>query len=305
MPISILIVDDDVSLNQAVATFLKRLDFSVSMAYSAEEAIQKLAKQTPDIVLTDIAMEGMSGLELTRHITSRHKGIAVMVMTGLGQSYSYENAIESGATDFIFKPFGFKELKLRIKRVINEITLKRENAKMMKHLEELAITDYLTGLYNSRHFHRQLTGEMERHTRYAHPLSLLLMDIDKFKNYNDSWGHLEGDRVLAVLGKVIRACLRSMDTGYRYGGEEFTVILPETPLSKACVVGERIRSALEAQPFVPGKGDAVTITISIGVTQFSEQDTLESFVRRADKAMFQSKKAGRNRLTSLPAPPPA
>ena len=301
MTVSILVVDDDVALNNAIIAFLERIGHKTSMALSAEKAMEELTVSLPDIVLTDISMAGMSGLELTRYIKEHYPSTEVMVMTGLGQDYSYENAITSGAIDFIFKPFGFKELDLRIKRVVNEIHLKRENARMMKNLEALAITDYLTRLYNSRHFHQQLEKEMERHSRYSHPLSLLLFDIDYFKKYNDTWGHLEGDKVLAELGRVTRSCLRSMDTAYRYGGEEFTVILPETNLSKACVVGDRIRKTFADHEFFPDGANRILVTISVGVTQMSSDDILESFVKRADMAMFQSKKAGRNKLTSLTA----
>ncbi len=302
MTVSILVVDDDVALNNTIIAFLERSGHKAFMAISAEKAMEELSISLPDIVLTDISMAGMSGLELTRYIKQHYPSTEVMVMTGLGQDYSYENAITSGAIDFIFKPFGFKELNLRIKRVINEIQLKRENARMVKHLEALAITDYLTGLYNSRHFHQQLENEMERHARYSHPLSLLLFDIDYFKKYNDTWGHQEGDRVLTALGGATRDCLRSMDTAYRYGGEEFTVILPETTLRKACVVGDRIRKTFADYEFSPDGKNHISVTISVGVTQLSSDDTLETFVKRADMAMFQSKKAGRNKLTSLTAP---
>ena len=301
MAISILLVDDDVAVKSSTQEFLELSGFDVTTASSAEEALDLLNAATPDIVLTDIMMQEMDGLELTQFVR-KNFGVAVIVMTGYSANYSYEEAVNAGASDFIFKPFRFEELDLRIKRVMREVRLKREHAKMVDKLEELAVTDGLTGLYNSRHFFSQLKAEVERYSRYRHPLSLLLLDIDLFKNYNDTWGHLEGDKVLMALGEIITSCLRSNDTAYRYGGEEFTIVLPETRVEEACLVGERIRNILGQREFTPDRESKAKVTISIGVTQFSPDDTLESFIKRADKAMYDSKKAGRDRLTCLPAP---
>ncbi len=301
MTISILLVDDDMAVKSATQEFLELSGIDVMAASSAEEALDLLNTFTPDIVLTDIMMQGMDGLELTQFIRKNY-GVAVIAMTGYSANYSYEEAVNAGASDFIFKPFRFEELDLRIKRVLREMRLKREHAKMVDKLEELAITDGLTGLYNSRHFFSQLKAEIERYTRYRHPLSVLLLDIDLFKNFNDTWGHLEGDKVLMAMGEIITSCLRTNDTAYRYGGEEFTVILPETRVEEACLVGERIRGILSRRQFVPVKGTTARVTISVGVTQFATGDTIETFIKRADKAMYDSKKAGRDRLTCLPFP---
>ncbi|MCP4117354.1 MAG: diguanylate cyclase [Desulfobacteraceae bacterium] len=301
MTISVLLVDDDIAVKSSTEEFLELSGFNVTSASNAEEALDLLNTVTPDIVITDIMMQEMDGLELTQYIKKNHDA-AVIVMTGYSADYSYEEAVNAGASDFIFKPFRFEELDLRIKRVIQEVRLQREHAKMVKKLEELAITDGLTSLYNSRHFFNQVKTEMERYTRYLHPLSLLILDIDLFKNFNDTWGHLEGDKVLIAMGEIITCCLRTNDTAYRYGGEEFTVILPETRLEEACLVGERIMGILSERRFTPVPGESVTVTISIGVTEFSQEDNLESFIKRADEAMYRSKKAGRNRLTCLPLP---
>lgn len=299
MSISILVVDDDKAVKSSIQEFLELSGIKTTTASSAEEALDLLNTSRPDIVLTDIMMKGMDGLELTRFIQKNH-GTAVIAMTAYSADYSYEEAVNAGASDFIFKPFRFEELDLRIKRVMREVQLKKEHAKMVDQLEELAITDGLTGLYNSRHFFRQLKGEIERHTRYRHPLSLLLLDIDRFKNFNDTWGHLEGDKVLMAMGKIITSCLRTNDTAYRYGGEEFTVILPETQVDEACLVGKRIMGTLAQNKFTPAQNKKVKVTISLGVTQLSTNDSLESFIKRADLAMYKSKKAGRDRLTCLP-----
>ncbi|MFO7754164.1 MAG: diguanylate cyclase [Desulfobacteraceae bacterium] len=298
MAYSLLVVDDDKAVRESVVDFLGMLEYEVESAENAEEAIDKLKGFNADIVVTDIMMHGMDGLELTRHIYSEYNA-EVMVMTGYNADYSYEEAINAGASDFIFKPFRFEELELRIKRVIRELELQKERDEMLKELERLAITDGLTDLFNSRHFFKQIKKEIERHARYSRPLSLLIIDIDFFKEYNDTFGHLEGDKVLMRLGKVVSQCLRASDTAYRYGGEEFTVILPETELEKACVVGHRIKDTIAEQVFKPEKGTERSITVSIGATEYIENESLESFVGRGDKALYMSKNSGRDTLTSL------
>lgn len=296
MTISILIVDDDEAIQESVEEFLTLLNYEVVSTGSADKAIELLKSFKADIVLTDIMMQGMDGLDLTRHIKKNYEA-DVMVMTGYSAHHSYEEAITAGASDFIFKPFRFEELDLRIKRVLRETQLQKERTTLLRKMEKLAITDALTSLFNSRHFFNMIKSEIERHNRYGHPLSLLILDIDFFKHYNDSWGHLEGDKVLMRMGRVISSCLRSMDTAFRYGGEEFAILLPETKLKKACVVGARIKDLIAAEVFEPEKGKKVSITISIGATDLAENEKVSTFIKRADQALYTSKNSGRNKLT--------
>ncbi|MCD4720765.1 MAG: diguanylate cyclase [Desulfobacula sp.] len=298
MTYSILIVDDDVAIKESVEEYLKILNYEVKSALNADKALEILNSFKADVVLTDIMMQGMDGLELTREIKKSYD-IDVMVMTGYSAEYSYEEAVQAGASDFIFKPFRFEELDLRIKRVLREASFKKERAKLLKKLEKLAITDALTGLYNSRHFFSQIKTEINRHNRYSHTLSLLILDIDFFKKYNDTWGHLGGDEVLMRIGKTIKVCMRSMDTAYRYGGEEFAILLPETRIQKACVVGARIKDNIGSQIFEPEPGKKASITISIGATELVKGEDLKSFIGRSDKALYQSKDTGRNKLTYI------
>jgi len=180
----------------------------------------------------------------------------------------------------------------------------QERDQMLEKLKKLAITDGLTKLYNSRYFYKQLDLEVDRFQRYNHSLSLLLIDIDHFKEYNDTYGHLEGDKVLVRLGQIIKSCLRRMDTAHRYGGEEFTVILPETGCDEATIVADRIRSAIKAETFSPVGSKPLIITVSIGVTEYLTDERISAFVQRADKAMYLSKEQGRNRVSFIPASDP-
>ena len=295
---SILIVDDDTAIMEAVEEYLNILNYDVKSASNADEALKILDSFKADIVLTDIMMQGMDGLELTRKIKASFN-TDVIVMTGYSAAYSYEEAIQAGAGDFIFKPFRFEELDLRIKRVLREAELQKERTLLLKELEKLAITDALTGLYNSRHFFSQIKTEIKRYDRYFRALSLLIIDIDFFKQYNDTWGHLEGDKVLMGIGQIISSCMRSMDTAYRYGGEEFAILLPETKLQKACVVGARIKDNISSKLFEPEPGIKKSVTVSIGATELKEGEDVRSFISRTDKALYKSKDSGRNKLTYI------
>ncbi|WP_035242704.1 GGDEF domain-containing response regulator [Desulfobacter vibrioformis] len=293
---AILIVDDDIAIKESVEEFLTLMTYEVKSAENAFQAIEILKTFQPDIVLTDIMMQGMDGLELTRLIRKQYD-IDVMVMTGYSADYSYEEAINAGASDFIFKPFRFEELDLRIKRMLKEAAFKKERNRLLEDMKQLAITDGLTGLFNSRQFFHQIKQEIKRFQRYSRDLSLLLLDIDFFKKYNDTWGHMEGDKVLMSMGRIISSCLRSMDSAYRYGGEEFAVLLPETELKQACLVGNRIRENVQNAVFTPENGVQVSVTISIGAAQIVRGEDVTSFIKRTDKALYLSKENGRNQLT--------
>jgi diguanylate cyclase (GGDEF)-like protein len=296
----ILIVDDDKAISDSLHEFIETVGYNASNVYSAEEALELLKKNSVHVVITDIILPGIGGLELTKLIKQDYD-TDIIVMTGYSGDFSYEEAINIGASDFVIKPVRFEELLLRLKRVLKERQLTIEREQMIEKLQELAITDGLTKLYNSRSFYSQLELEVDRFNRYKHPLSLLLLDLDHFKQYNDNFGHLEGDKVLVRFAQIIGSCLRTMDTAYRYGGEEFTVILPETSLVEAETVAERIRTHLEEEIFTPISGKKLKVTISIGVTEYYPKEELSSFIQRADKAMYISKQNGRNRVSSIPA----
>lgn len=294
----ILIVDDDAAIRDSMHEFITRSGYDSLTAESAEEALDLLKSSNVNLIITDIMLPGKNGLQLTDLIKQDYD-IDVIVMTGYSENYSYEEAINKGASDLVFKPFRFEELLLRMKRVLKERQITRERNRILSKLENLAITDGLTKLYNLRHFYTQLEIEIDRCSRYGHSLALLLLDIDNFKMYNDSYGHLEGDKVLIQLGKIIKSCLRTMDSAFRYGGEEFTIILPETSGQEAHTVAQRIKTAVELESFIPEAGKVVTITISIGVTEYVLKEKLSIFIKRADQAMYNSKAKGRNRISSL------
>jgi len=298
--IRVLIVDDDVAVRSTMNEYVQAAGYASEAVSCAEEALELLEKDTFQVVVTDIILPAMGGLELTKTIR-KNKDSDVIVMTGYSDDYSYEEAINIGASDFVIKPVRLEELLLRLKRVLKERELTKERIRMMEKLQRLAVTDGLTKLYNSRSFYSQLETEVDRFNRYKHPLALLLLDLDHFKDYNDNYGHLEGDKVLVRFSQIIKSCLRTNDSAYRYGGEEFTVILPETAGAEARTVAQRIRAALETERFNPQDSKEVRITISIGVTEYHPKEELSTFIQRADKAMYLSKQNGRNKVSMLHA----
>jgi diguanylate cyclase (GGDEF)-like protein/PAS domain S-box-containing protein len=184
--------------------------------------------------------------------------------------------------------------------VCRDITERRRLEQELKESEEryreLSIVDDLTQLYNSRHFYTQLKMEIGRIQRREYPLTLLLLDIDDFKVYNDTHGHIEGDNVLFRLGQVIKRCLRKEDSAYRYGGEEFTIILPMTTKEEGLVTAERIREELKKENFSPNSDKEIYLTISTGLAQYKKNEDMRTFVNRADHLMYKSKKNGKDRI---------
>jgi diguanylate cyclase (GGDEF)-like protein/PAS domain S-box-containing protein len=177
--------------------------------------------------------------------------------------------------------------------VLHNITYRKESEEQFKLL---SMTDPLTSLYNVRHFYAQLETEIAMAKRHKIPLSLILLDIDNFKCFNDRWGHVEGDKVLANMGELLRESLRKSDDAFRYGGEEFTVILRSTPWQDALTVAEKIRSRLVEEAFCVPDGQTMHISVSIGVAQLQEDEDLGSFMERADKNMYMAKRGGKNRV---------
>ena len=287
----VLIVDDEDVIRTTLSQIMTKVGYQCSSAASGEEALAILNNEPVDVVITDIKMPGMSGFALTKTIKEKYHA-DVIIITGYAGQFSYEEAMEKGASDFTLKPIRPKELIARLRRVLRERDLLAERTRMEERLRELTVTDDLTKLYNSRHFFKMLQQEIDRSTRYNHALSLLLMDVDDFKYFNDTYGHLEGDKVLAKLGEVIRGCLRTNDSAYRYGGDEFTVILPVTQGKEAKKVAERIRREFAAVQFWPGPETRVQATISVGIAEYKAGEELTAFAKRADGAMYEAKRQG-------------
>ncbi len=192
----------------------------------------------------------------------------------------------------------FTEDDLKILSVIiHQAAIAIENAKLYETVTCLSITDSLTGIFNHRYFQERLTQEINRTQRYHSPLSLIMLDIDSFKEYNDTYGHLSGDKALKDLTDILRGSIRKVDVAARYGGEEFTIILAETNMQGAKVLAEKIRKATEKHFFTKEKDKPqVQLTVSIGIAEYKKDLSKKDFIERADIALYQAKREGKNKV---------
>jgi diguanylate cyclase (GGDEF)-like protein len=300
MKIKILVIDDDIDVSRLLVKFLIKSGFEAESADSAEEAEEMLKHEEINTVLTDIKLPGTDGIKFTKNIKKKY-ALDVIVMTAYSSEYSYEDAIKNGASDLIFKPVKLNELLLRINRVIKERSLLDDRDKMIRKLKRLTIEDSLTGLYNSRHFFDQLDKEIKRSDRYLHPISLIFVDIDNFKEINDTYGHMIGDKILAQIAKRLKACLRANDSAYRFAGDEFTIILPETTSIEAKYVADRILSKFANESFLIEGKEISNITPSIGIAEYQMNEGNQQFVHRADVTMYEAKQQGGNGVVISPA----
>jgi diguanylate cyclase (GGDEF)-like protein len=190
------------------------------------------------------------------------------------------------------------EDRLVLQAVASELVVAVENSQLYKLTTRLSITDELTGLFNYRYLQQRLDDEIERAKRYSRSLSMLMLDADDFKRFNDTYGHIAGDQALAEIGQVLRAAVREIDVVCRYGGEEFSVVLPETDAEGAFVVAEKVREAVASHSFADGDGNrGVHVTVSIGLATFpSSAADREELLRQADDALYQAKHLGRDRV---------
>jgi len=275
----ILVVDDEESIRGPVVEMLIYLGFPADSAKSGEEALRKLKKKTHAFLVTDIKMPKMDGLELIGRVKNDHPNVCVIAMTGYSKDYQYMDVVNAGASDFINKPFLIEELEAKIKRAIVERNIKEE-------LNRLSITDSLTGLFNQRHFYARLTEEIMRARRQKNQLSMILLDLDGFKQYNDKNGHVAGDAVLRKVGAIISANIRQgVDSGYRYGGDEFAAILIDASVDIAQSIAKRIEEGIQKE---------CKLTASTGHADFSEGMTPEEFVTKAAQHLYKFKGKRKN-----------
>jgi diguanylate cyclase (GGDEF)-like protein len=212
----------------------------------------------------------------------RHKDGSWRTLETVGSNLVNNNVVEAVIVNY-------RDITER--KLVEEVLKESE-----KRYRALSIIDDLTQLYNSRHFHAYLEIEIERSNRYQQPLTLLLLDLDKFKKFNDKYGHVEGDYVLSQLGQVIKRCLRDPDSAYRYGGEEFTIILPMTTSEEGIATAKRIQTELRKEAFSPVLDQNIYMTVSIGLAQYKPKEEMKTFLHRVDKLMYQAKKDGRDRI---------
>jgi diguanylate cyclase (GGDEF)-like protein len=301
-----ILVVDDVPVNiQLLVTYLSAEGYDVVSAKDGHDAMKAVKEHQPDLVLLDVMMPKMNGFEVCEVIKSDDatKFIPVILVTALNEPEDKVKGMESGADDFLTKPFNKLELLvrvrslLRIKHLHDELQEKViELQRTKEELRHLAITDGLTSLYNYRYFKEQLLQELNRAQRHKLNISVVMIDIDHFKQYNDKNGHPAGDLVLKEIAYLLKANIRNIDLAARYGGEEFSLILIETDKSPAGIVAEKIRKLVEEHGFAyeSSQPDG-KLTISTGVATFPEDgEDFDTLVSQADQRLYRAKEAGRN-----------
>lgn len=286
---NVLVVDDDPDKLQLLETALRLVGYDVRTAVDGQEALAAIAAYQPDLVISDVMMPGMNGYELAREIRQnpRTKFIPVILQTAAHfGAEDLRRGSEAGALGYITDP---TDLDLLLARARTLLDFKS----YLDSCEEAAFTDHLTGLANRRRFERQLEREVERTQRYLHPFCVLMLDIDHFKQVNDTYGHEAGDSVITRIGKILREGTRGIDLAARIGGEEFGIILTETSLEAAMEVGERLRIAINTAE-IPGVG---RITGSFGVAECpTHGESAREIVAAADSALYAAKRQSRDRV---------
>ncbi len=311
----VLVVDDEPTLRTVIGKVLQMAGHEVTAAASAEEALALFAGSPFPLVITDIVMTGKSGLDLLREVKLQAPETIVVIMTSHASLETATTALREGAYDFLLKPFDdLFMINAVADRAADRIQLENRNRlltrqlqtyaeeleRLNRELKQSADQDGLTGLFNHRYFLHALDVEVARATRHGRRLALILLDVDHFKNYNDTQGHPAGDRVLRQLADVLRESQREENVCARYGGEEFVVLLPETDREGAVVLAERIRSTVESLPAVGGETQPLQrISVSLGVACFPEDGRdAATLVHHADEALYQAKADGRNRVAA-------
>lgn len=308
--IRLLVVDDETELLQAVCDTLREQGLAVAGFADPNAALKAISPDKFDLVLSDLMMPGLDGIQLLKEALQIDPHLIGIIMTGAGSIHTAVEAMRVGAFDFIQKPFRLQRIIpildramiVRQMRADNE-RLKQEvallEAERVRLLEEanarlltLATTDPLTGLTNRRTFDEVLAREAALADRGIGPLSLLLLDVDHFKGFNDTFGHPAGDDVLRQIALAIRTCCRSTDLPARLGGEEFAVLLPGTDIGGALVLAERIRHAIEAGPW-----PLRPVTASIGVAMLDGSGS-RGLIETADRVLYEAKRNGRNKIAS-------
>ena len=309
---NILIADDEIAIRELVGEILEGEGHEVTLAEDGEDALEKFKRTWHEIVFSDFRMPKMNGIELLGAIKEINENTQFVIMTSHASINNSIDALKLGAFDYILKPFDDLDVVVdaadraianlsgirRQQDLVNTLARKNQDLESLnKEFRELAIRDGLTGLFNYRYAQERLEEEFDRATRFERELSVLFIDLDHFKFFNDAHGHQAGDEVLQILSGLMTKSVRDSDTLARWGGEEFIVIALETAEEEACMLAERIRKSVTEHAFQNAEQQPLgMISLSIGVASRSNgTESYEKLLRLADDAVYSAKDAGRNR----------
>lgn len=287
--VKILVVDDNSLVLEALSLLVESFGYCCLTATNGLEAIERLKEDAVDIVVTDVVMPEMGGLELLAYIKDKYPNTDVIVATGYTEKAGYADVIRAGAIDFIKKPFERDELEAKLNRA------ERERG-MIRKLEKLSLCDSLTGLYNRRSFDIKLAEEVQRAHRQDFQVYLALIDVDNFKGYNDTYGHPAGDKLLSAVGMILNDCTRhNVDFAFRYGGDEFATILTQTNEEQAVKIMERVLHNFRQAGF-----SGTTLSVGLVCCRRDEKlawpENAASMIDRADRALYRAKSEGKDKV---------
>ncbi len=309
MSCAILLAEDDPVTRMLMTRFLKKAGYEVRAVGDGNEALEQMSRHYYPILVTDWEMPGMDGIDLCKAVRSLQLDgyVYALLLTARHAKEHIIAGLEAGADDYLIKPVHEPELIARLNTGRRILALEHSLRFANERNRILSITDALTGAFNRRYLMDQLPRELERCRRYGTPLSVIMCDVDHFKQVNDVNGHAAGDDVLQQFASRIQKSIReTCDWVARLGGEEFLIVLPETGYEGAVRVAEKIRGVVSASAFMTRGGD-VRVTASFGGASTEEQGPdltlkLEILLRTADECLYRSKQTGRDRVTAMEIP---
>lgn len=312
----VLLADDDITTLTLLEDALRDWDYDVILAPDGEKAWDILQSENPPhLMVLDWMMPGMDGVEVCRRLRALQNRpyTYIVLLTSKSEKDDIVAGLDAGADDYLTKPVDMGEFKCRLavgRRILDyERELAKKNELLQKANEDLArmaCTDYLTGLYNRRFFMQRLEEETSQARRHRLPMCVAILDLDHFKQVNDTYGHLTGDAVLRRFAELIQQGKRLSDIVGRYGGEEFCILLPQTDIRGGAIAAGRFRSACESEEYSDSEGRHFRITCSIGIAELGEDiPQAEKLLQRADDALYQAKEQGRNQVCLAPSLGPA
>ena len=301
----ILIIEDELIFRRMVKKYLLAAGYEIVEAEDGLSAWELFQKEPFQLVITDWMMPGLDGPELVHKIrTSGQKSYTYIIMlTAMDDKDNIVLGLESGADEYLTKPFNSRELIARVASGMRILRLEEELMQARMQMEALAMHDGLTGLLNRRAIEEYAEAEFNMADRKKQAMSVILLDIDHFKNVNDRFGHKFGDVVLRQVAQTLKEDLRNYDRVGRWGGEEFLLILPDTELKDAVTVAERLRSKIAVVQITLENGETFSIHISLGTACTTGQfQSLAKLIDAADQALYQAKQSGRDRICVFEAP---
>ncbi|CAN5880599.1 diguanylate cyclase [soil metagenome] len=297
----ILVVDDHPDNVDILDARLSSRGYVVETATNGQEALDKVQANPPHLILCDVMMPLMDGYEVSRRIKADTAlpYVPIILVTARDSTQDKVEGLDAGADDYITKPINFPELEARVRSMLRIKKLQDQLDEANKRLKKLSITDGLTGLFNHRHIHQLLHEEWQRTQRTNEPLAVVMLDLDKFKQVNDTYGHPTGDVILYETARILEETAREIDMVGRYGGEEFIAILPNSDEDAATQFAERVRQAVETHVF-RDEDTEVRLTMSCGLAAFPDEavDGPDELLKRADEALYAAKEGGRNRVVA-------